>query len=69
MLPYFRHNQTTLTDFRHTLESAVESTLARFVPVLNYSCMTKMCTVPERRPIKAPQVRHCKHLVSDNKEM
>lgn len=35
MLPYFRHNEMTLTDFHHTLESDVESTLALFVHVLN----------------------------------
>lgn len=33
MLPYFRNNEMTLTNFHHTLESDAANTLALFVPV------------------------------------
>lgn len=42
MLPYFRHNEMTLTDFQHTLESDGEDTLAVSVPVLNNGRTVKM---------------------------
>lgn len=47
MLLYFRHNEMTLTDFYHTLESDVESPLALLVPVLNYGWAIKMCMMDQ----------------------